>query len=466
MAYAADYEFHLSQFRAHLAGTTSDSLASSFIPPNGHWSSSEKDAFFHGLQVHSRLRPDLIAACIKSKTVVDVCAYIGVLDRAAASSVPLSPLRPMLKAAMEVSDSWVQYEERQSQALLEAQQQWERQAEENYRSELLGRDEVSDAQKQIQEDAWRKKNGLSRLTYHHLKNIESMTTTRPPTVDDTLIDSARSQHVSGRDATPDVELGSMSPISRRRLAKRLYMRKKRAETTGTEADLEPAKLVVGRKKVKGLDSKARPTKYKQRTAGKWVHLAEGGDTRFVTAGPSSIPPQPRQHANESETFSDDHEDLPEARFRGQSGLTAPYKAASDLESRGIDATVLTDAELDIFKVSSLAKLMRKIHNDAASDVKFRTCISFDTIELLRDILLDFITPVVHSAVSLREKEVALKKDITVWRLDKENKITASNVNDALRMYGRANSYVTEEDSDLASDASASDSEGEHGFRRR
>ncbi|KAF5317108.1 hypothetical protein D9611_003959 [Ephemerocybe angulata] len=48
------------------------------------WTEQEKDAFFHAVSTHSRLRPDLIAASIKTKTMLEVSLYMRSLEDAIA----------------------------------------------------------------------------------------------------------------------------------------------------------------------------------------------------------------------------------------------------------------------------------------------------------------------------------------------------------------------------------------------
>ncbi|TFK26459.1 hypothetical protein FA15DRAFT_667334 [Coprinopsis marcescibilis] len=55
----------------------------SFLYPNSYWTAREKEQFFRALTRYSRLRPDLIAASIRSKNTLDVVAYLDALDRAA-----------------------------------------------------------------------------------------------------------------------------------------------------------------------------------------------------------------------------------------------------------------------------------------------------------------------------------------------------------------------------------------------
>ncbi|KAF7315645.1 hypothetical protein MIND_00080000 [Mycena indigotica] len=420
MAYA-EYEFHLSQFRAHLSGTTPHPLPASFIAPTGYWTSAEKDAFFHGLQIHSRIRPDLIAAGIKTKTAIDVCTYIDLLDAAAEEFAPVPSLRALLKPAMEMSDLWIEHEESQAPKLVEMEREMEKDEP----------DDMSDTEN----DTWQKENALSRLNVHHLSALDKM------------------RRHAFRDPPSD---GTTAPESKRRAYKRLYMRKKRAETTGTDADLDSVKLIVGRKVTRLLGRKPRPAKYKVRGTKKWIHSIDGGQQRKIT-------PAVTLEVQESSSSSGDSD----TKHTRKGGLPSVSRATRELEKKGIDASVLSDSELDVFALSVLGKLMKSTHNDVAPEgveEKFRTCLSFETVVLLKDILLDFITPVIHNAISLREKEVTLKQDITVWRLDKQDEITASNVNDALRMHPQSYAFATEEDrSEVESNASESDDEGERRF---
>lgn len=115
--YLAHFSEHLLQARSHLAGKDGSApLPPSFFPPQAYWTSQEKDLFFHGLMIHSRLRPDLIADEVKTKTVVDVCVYLALLERGARDAAVVS--RKDLSIAMEVSDRWVAFEEQKACALI------------------------------------------------------------------------------------------------------------------------------------------------------------------------------------------------------------------------------------------------------------------------------------------------------------------------------------------------------------
>ncbi|KAI0647936.1 hypothetical protein C8Q79DRAFT_999457 [Trametes meyenii] len=138
--YLALYSEFLDGFRAHLLGQDgSDPLPASYFEPNAFWSASEKDEFFRALAIHSRLRPDLIAEEVRTKTVPDVCVYLAMLEqasrkafrstvyvgyetRSAYQKIP----RKDFPIALEASEDWMQVEERMAAALHTSETHFER----------------------------------------------------------------------------------------------------------------------------------------------------------------------------------------------------------------------------------------------------------------------------------------------------------------------------------------------------
>lgn len=150
-AYATDFFEHVREFLGHCKGSDGRApLLPSFLPPAGYWTSEEKDIFFHGLTIHSRLRPDLIAAEIKTKTVVDVCVYLDMLEEAtsklmtdigdhvnARTQRSTVILRRELPAASEVSDEWIAVEEQKALAIIRAKpEMFERELQEERDEEI------------------------------------------------------------------------------------------------------------------------------------------------------------------------------------------------------------------------------------------------------------------------------------------------------------------------------------------
>ncbi|KAF7376163.1 hypothetical protein MSAN_00031400 [Mycena sanguinolenta] len=485
--YLSDYENHLAQLKAHLSGKTSESLPPAFIPPAGYWTSREKDTFFHALTIHSRLRPDLIAASVKSKTILDVCAYLDALDRAAASE-PILSQRATLEGAMEVSDSWVDYEEAQASELMEVEPGWEEEVKEHKRAELLTNrfrdDPAYWSWKDEQESLWRKQDNLVHLSLPHLsvmerllqksdatgETLDSVRQTPEPALEPLPTPESRDgviqitpQHVPSLDATepdqgpsgsadnrsasvtpalpaspppshipPSADyFRALSPASRRRLKKRLSMRKARAEARGTVPNLLPI-ILPSHTKTKIYVPKPRPHTYKKR------HKK----------------PDVEEEANDR----DDGEIAATGQREG--GLDPEAKIQQIFQDQGIDGNTLVQWGLDVFNMRKLGKLMG-LFDRAYGDSDQKSTISVNTIEILRNILLDFTSTIVQSAISIREQEVVLKRNMKIWRLQKEDKITPANIHDALMMHGfNRQNLLTDFPKDVPKDPSPDDGEND------
>ncbi|KAJ7783039.1 hypothetical protein B0H16DRAFT_476240 [Mycena metata] len=256
--YERDYNRHLTQLKAHLSGHIGPSLPSSFVPPAGYWTSGEKALFFHALAVHSRLRPDLIADAVKSKTTLDVCAYLDALERAAAAAgQPL--LRSNLECAMEVSEAWVDYEEEQATALVELEAKRAEEIEAHRRVEVLASRFQDDpaywSWKDEQQRLWKQQDTLTQLDDSGLQMLTKL---------------AR----DGDSGTPPPP----SPESRRRMLNKIQMREKRAKAGGWRPDLDPSADWQTRQ-----GQETRRTLETRRNAGsKKESDADDGATRLAT----------------------------------------------------------------------------------------------------------------------------------------------------------------------------------------
>ncbi|KAJ7287512.1 hypothetical protein C8J57DRAFT_588782 [Mycena rebaudengoi] len=233
------------------------------------------------------------------------------------------------------------------------------------------------------------------------------------------------------------------------------MRKKRAQTAGTEANLAAVKLVPGRKKRERI-SKPRSKKYKslQRNGsdhGPSVHMQdmEDGIEAFdAYAGLSLEPPSSpvQERAEDAEEDDDDDEgrdasgnETQDTKLPNKGGVTRPYKIKSTLEGI-VDTKLISANGFDVLNLTMVANFMGLFNTTYAdpADDSIATAISPATITLLHGILVDFITTAVHCVISLREEEIKLKRKIKAWRLTKEDEITAENVMDALQMHGFIN----------------------------
>lgn len=419
MGYEAEFQKHLAEVQCHLSGDYGKQLPPSFVHPSTYWSSTEKNAFFHALSIHSRLRPDLIAASIGTKSVLDVCAYLDILHVAAIDAN--SPIaRLSLPCAMEVSESWMNWEEAAASRIQQCQLNDEGKTN-------PGENEVNPPQQ---------KEALKMLDACHLAVMESMlreaeekgigleqdvgTTSNtdyprdavcqspPVTSSPDNIESDNSQILQLRSPTPtppyqqDDNL-NLTPTSRRRLQKRIYMRRKRAEAMGEAFDPESARLRPGRK-IRDKPVRLRPKTYKK--------------TANLNKGPISN--------------VDDHAPT---KHPNKGGLNRPYRIKQQFMERKIDAQTLNEHDLGFLHLSTLARFM-KIFRSGYDFPKAgaEAAISDDTIRLLTSIAVEFTTELVHLSMTLREQERSVKGNIKVWRQNHEE-VTPEHVRQGLTMMG-------------------------------
>lgn len=127
--YLSDLLGSISAAQDHLSGGDGTPLSSSFLSPTTVWTAQEKTTFFHAISVHSRFRPDLISNEIKTKSVLDVCNYLSVLQLATSqqeTDVPYLQWRQNLPIAMEVSPEWIAMEEEKAVGVTRKEQDWQR----------------------------------------------------------------------------------------------------------------------------------------------------------------------------------------------------------------------------------------------------------------------------------------------------------------------------------------------------
>jgi len=358
--YLSHYLEVLRDAQAHLSGRTPDEpLPPSLIPPTGYWSTHEKNAFFHALCVHSRLRPDLIADSVKTKSITDVCNYIDLMDESLRNTEGARLERKEIPAAMELVPDWLAFEEQQAVAILAEEPGWDlkvlqqdRDAGLTARKKLVRGHKMKAGMETEQRDLWTKEDSLQSLDRRDMVALgmilraaeappddesrsgsRSRQSTDPreisppllptPGLDESLIDPAllalRPPLIRTRSPSPTSNTSippDLSPVSRRRFQKRLYMRRKRAKVAGREAELKVARLKPGRraKKVRG----------------------------------ASI--------NEDVVMSGADED--EFRHDQVSGKTAVYKSLAKFTDVGIDANLLGELGLDLFHLGGLSKLIK------------------------------------------------------------------------------------------------------------
>ncbi|KAL0579060.1 hypothetical protein V5O48_002953 [Marasmius crinis-equi] len=389
--YFNDFQEHLHTLQKHLAGANDKPFSSSFIAPSGYWTPSEKERFFHSLSVHTRFRPDLIALDVKSKSATDVCIYLAVLEQASAQA---HPIRNELDIAMMVPDSWVNAEEGEAERLEDVS--------ENLSSMDEGGTE-QDAALAVLDT--RKMELVDRILYEKhepTRNTEdaaldSQCGQGSPNTDQPM--PSHSQSTSHSIAIPSSEPPPeppLSPGSRRRLNKRMYMRKKRANQSGSALDPSTSKLQPGKKARRDDD----------------------------TSTHDELDGTPVRH----EIQDLDAEDALGSLKTKESGSEELEK---EWERLGIDSDALVSRGLGLFRLGALGSLMRI----SSQDTDVTSSISAPVVQALDAIVKNFVSEAMYLCVILREEELRLKGQTKVWHSNDE--VYASTVNHALTIMGHA-----------------------------
>lgn len=417
--YTSQFRQHLAQVQAHLVGNDGTALKPSYIPPTGYWTSSEKDRFFHALSIHSRFRPDLVAACVATKSVVDVCTYINALEEGLSKNRAVHSLRAEMEGSMEVSDSWVEWEGKRSADLVALECEWEDEILETQIGEIVDRCGANKGGEDGSLSRLKQEKTLRCLDLHQLRVMETILRNGEAEirfepadhsgisdrqlVTDDLIDpvllelsgestpaipapdislqtsdelfpqaplpATPDHNISPRISQPDIpedfedknsNLSELSPASRRRYQKRLYMRKKRAEMTGSEYVAVVTKLRPGRKAKERKPPKPRPRTYKTKTETKTNPPEDDPDGIPMNVDQTTDDPTAPTENQDIIQSSDQEEegDLPEHAHCGKSGMTKPYKIKKEFVSQGIDVDVLLQGDLGLFHLSTMSRLMK------------------------------------------------------------------------------------------------------------
>lgn len=462
---------HISFTRHHLTGSP-DHLeppyTPSFYPPTGYWTASEKALFFHALTIHSRLRPDLIAASIGTKSTADVAIYLSLLrqgatrvnnDKSTSShGATIRIGRDQYPTAHEVSAELITLEDQQAAHICIAEPMHTKEVEAEARAQVLRsvkngmrvrRGEASKGNKRDREGQlarkeeferlraereieWARKDELARLDAVALQILDRMLRVdeeegRLSTIPDPVASSSSpdgpppspppaAATLNDNEGDSGTAPSNLSPASRRLISKRLYMRRKRAEASGRTAQLDPARLKPGRKV--SATSKYRPPKLR-------------GDGHGASDGEVPNPKRPMR------------------------GGTRPYKIQSEFGRLGIDVDYLHDNGLELFHLGALGRLMRCVSSVwvvqlATDNVCFRLYprldasrpegvtefIAEETIQTLHALVVQFTRDLVRRAITLRELEFALHSHTKVWHLG-ERVVRPPHVRQALELCGGA-----------------------------
>lgn len=376
-AYLVHFRQHVRQTQFHLQGLDPSSEA---LPPfytnnpTSYWTSAEKSAFFHGLSVYSRLRPDLIAESVQSKNVIEVCTYIHMLDEGLKNDMLGNRLgRKEIEGAMEVSEEWIELEEYHAEGIIFDEKKWEENAtavaredeRKSMKKDMRPRATKGDGKTQEDRDrerteyrewekarriAWEKEDMLKSLGVAHCKVIDHILRDFEEAYklslqngndasqsvaledDESMIDPVLRSSTS-RAVTPTVKTipDNLSPTSRRRLQKRLWMRRKR-EQAKENADILAAGSSLSLERIKP-GRKSLPRKKRKTESGGRVQIPEEED-----------------------------EEEADPRHPHIGGKTRHYKIKAQFEKLGIDTPALNQQGLGLFYMSALSKIMKWVSN--------------------------------------------------------------------------------------------------------
>ncbi|KJA19907.1 hypothetical protein HYPSUDRAFT_842557 [Hypholoma sublateritium FD-334 SS-4] len=424
-SYSEIFHTHRLSVQSHLKGqlNNDEPLLPSYLPPTSYWTAEEKDLFFHGLSIYSRLRPDLIAAHINTKNTIEVCLYLHCLQAAATENCDVisegtgMPINP---PAMELSEKWIRQEEILAGAVKGHDScSWRAdsdgvQAQSKCTCPAIGIDASGSFSK-------------ANAYLNHLDSIcltTQETIIREPLIKsqdmrlqsqmDLLEENAEggpsnyglAQDLGRLDNIQNVDKSSalLTPrfqnmvenddslindkILQRQLKKRLYMRRKRAEKSGKPVDPVSIRLRPGREKKIRKPSKPRPKKYSTKNKVKVDSDAEDEDNMYEP--------------------------------HSKSGTTRPYRLKNFFQENGIDAQMLSDMDLDLFHLSTVARLLRLFNsiNDPESSPD-TVSISARTIQLFSDVTREFLSEIIRRAVVTKEQEIRMKRMMPVWKYERD-----------------------------------------------
>ncbi|PPQ98616.1 hypothetical protein CVT24_003949 [Panaeolus cyanescens] len=441
-SYIDDLHQHQVHTQNHLKGRISEELPlpPSFFPPSSYWTSAEKDLFFHGLTIYSRLRPELIAEHIRTKSTYDVCLYLDALQVAVEREnffTDAKPLRLHLEPAWDMSTRWVEYEERLAAETISrdvcvanvesrggAQEscgcppsnQWETKmtgvetkgciAVLNH-IDSTGLQVLDGILKDVDHEMAATASESAYTSSHHgAENPEASDAEQDNRSDST------GRGADNRDAETD-------PKARRRLLKRLYMRRKRAEKLGRELNLQPEKLRPGRAQKSSKKRRPNANNTKSKATDGPAGVSEAADD-------ADIHPVDNSGIDRIALDSTEKKELGSHSKRYS---TKRHRIQEALSQSGIDSATLSSAELDLF---SLSALPRVINNEDGS--AFAGTISLSALRMLSSLLKQFVSDVVRSLVTTKEQENILKGKLKVWK-NHEEEISVANVVECLQVLG-------------------------------
>ena len=359
------------------------------------WSQSEVDAFFHALSVHSRWRPDLIADAVKSKGEVEVVEFLVILDSCARSRAAETH-QDIVPAAIEVSDKWIAVEEAMAAAIVVQEDHAEHQELEALRRKRVGDASVNaipegkrrrftngvgehdlmdnETEWEDEDDiaainagnarfekwhtrrvaTWKREDLLRKLEHTHLQVLDTILRE-----DEEAQKERNSTCKPANVSVPDtgVDLNALSPMSRRRITKRLYMRRKRAQLRGEDVD-QTREVTVGIERMKpgrkGGKGREKESSVVEETGRDGLSSEKNSSERRATTSPEFVEPGP--YPGDGDGLEDADERTGE-KTTNVSGKTRYQKIRVEFENAGIDASYLHKHGMGLFRFVPFGNLV-------------------------------------------------------------------------------------------------------------
>jgi hypothetical protein len=384
---------HISATRQHLTGAPSPPeppYAPSFHGPTAHWTSSEKALFFRALTVHSRLRPDLIAASIATKSTLDVAVYLSLLRDAATRANAGTIARDLHPAAHEVSPALVELEEKLAARVCTEQPSREKEAESEAREEAArvvknsmrvrrgeglaksferdregqsARKEAFERWREERDVEWAREDVLGRLDGVALQVLDRML----------RLDEENKEEADDAGSGDDVEeeanvVEGESSIKHHPAASSSSRRVTTPRPLSTlalptpDGDIEddytgaiPCNLSTAERRL--IRKRLYMRRKRAEVTGGIVQL---DPTRLKPGRKADKMSKYRQpgHGRDSDRDGDDDDDVEKNSKQRVRGHTRPYRVQRDLERLGIGADYLCANGMDMFHLGALGRLMR------------------------------------------------------------------------------------------------------------
>ncbi|EIW80417.1 hypothetical protein CONPUDRAFT_165944 [Coniophora puteana RWD-64-598 SS2] len=244
-----------------------------------------------------------------------------------------------------------------------------------------------------------------------------------PATQSPLPTAAAVSAVDDPDQDDGVDPARLSPASRRRYQKRLYMRRKRASGSRS-VNTSLSVLKPGRKK-----SSLSVAQDASRRGGRPKTKEKRRERTRTPAASVSRPGTPV--AGEEGADGGEGEQSARLKFKGR-GLKTRYKLRAAFANAGVDATWLQENGMDLFNLGSLGRLSGLASSPFNEEETATHAISPALVRFLQAAITAYVGDVAREAIVLREQERKIKERSRFWKFQ-EHSIPTSTVEEAIQI---------------------------------